>query len=92
MRAVMAVGAMVMTAGCAVPSTGVVALSDGLYKVAHQGNGAWVRTDRLKIEATQEAQAYCRKAGTQAKVIDVKEIQARPFGGWPEAELIFKCE
>lgn len=79
-------------AGCAVPTTGVLPLSDGLYKVAHQGSGAWVTTDSLKVEASKEANAYCAKSGKQARVMDVKQIPARAFGGWPEAEVLFKCE
>lgn len=79
-------------AGCAVPTTGVVPLSDGLHKVAHQGNGAWVTTSSLKTAAISEAGAYCKASGKQARVIDVKETQARPMGGWPEAEALFKCE
>lgn len=79
-------------AACAVPTTGVTPLSDGLYKVAHQGSGAWVTTDSLKVEATKEANSYCEKTSKQARVVDVKQIPARAFGGWPEAEVLFKCE
>lgn len=78
--------------GCAVPTTGVTPLSDGLYKVAHQGSGAWSTTDSLKTEATKEANTYCSKTSKQARVVDVKQIPARAFGGWPEAEVLFKCE
>lgn len=84
--------AATVLAGCATPTTGVVPLSDGLMKIAHQGNGAWVTTDSLKTEATQDAAAYCAKATKTARVIDVKHTQARAFGGWPEAEVLFKCE
>ncbi len=84
--------AAVMLAGCAVPTTGVVPLSDGLSKVAHQGNGAWVTTASLKTAAIGEADEHCKKIGKAARVIDVKETQARPFGGWPEAEVLFRCE
>lgn len=79
-----------MTAGCAVPTTGVVPLSDGLNKVTRQGNGFWVPTANLKTEAVAEANQSC--APKKARVIDVKETQAKPMGGWPEAEVLFKCE
>lgn len=78
--------------GCAVPTTGVVPLSEGLHKVTHQGSGFWVATANLKTAAVGEAGTYCRGSGKQARVIDVKETQARPMGGWPEAEALFKCE
>ena len=56
-------------AGCAVPTTGVQPLSDGLYKVAHQGSGAWVTTDSLKTEATKDANGYCGKTNKQVAAI-----------------------
>ena len=83
--------ALALTA-CAIPTTGIVPLSDGLHKVAHQGNGSWVRTETLKAAAIQEADGYCRKDNRRARVIDVKQSEARPLGGWPEAEVLFKCE
>jgi hypothetical protein len=84
--------ALLPLAGCAVPTTGVAPLSDGLHKITHQGNGGWVRTETLKASATQEATAYCRKEGKQFRMIDVRQSEARPLGGWPEAEVLFKCE
>lgn len=92
MKKYLLIAAIVSLAGCATPTTGVTPLSDGLYKVAHQGSGAWVTTDNLKTEATKEANTYCSKTGKQVRVVDVKQIPARAFGGWPEAEVLFKCE
>ena len=76
--------------GCAVPSTGVVPLADGLAKVTHQGNSFLVPTATLKTQAVSEANSSC--APKKARIIDVKETQAKPMGGWPEAEVLFKCE
>ena len=84
--------ALLPLAGCAVPTTGVMPLSDGLQKVTHQGNGAWVSTESLKVAAVQEAGQFCAKSGKQVRVIDTKHTMARAFGGWPEAEVLFKCE
>ena len=78
--------------GCATPTTGVVPLSDGLAKVTRQGSGAWVTTSELKALGIREASAWCETKKQRLRVIDVKEIQARPLGGWPEAEVLFKCE
>lgn len=77
-------------AACAVPTTGVVPLTDGLKKVTHQGGSFMVPTSTLKTQAVAEANASC--APKSARVIDVKETQAKPMGGWPEAEVLFKCE
>lgn len=84
--------AAALLTGCAVPTTGVIPLSEGLAKVRHQGNGGWVQTETLKAEATQEASTYCSAKGKSIRVIDVKQMAARPFGGWPEAEVLFRCE
>ena len=84
--------ALLTLAGCAVSTTGVVPLSDGLDKVTRQGSGAWVATSDLKAQAVQEADASCKTSSKRAKIIDFKETQAWPLGGWPEAEALFKCE
>jgi len=83
---------LLVVAGCATPTTGVVPLSDGLAKVTRQGKGAWVSTNDLKVAGIQEASAYCKGTQKNVRVVDVKETPARPFGGWPEAEVLFKCE
>jgi len=89
MKALIFIGALALT-GCAVPTTGVIPLSDGLKKVTRQGQIFFIPTATLKTEAIAEANASC--APKQARVIDVKETQSRPMGGWPEAEVLFKCE
>lgn len=81
---------LIALVGCSIPTTGIVPLTDGLNKVTRQGNGFWVTTASLKTEAVAEANAGC--APRRARVIDVKETQAKPMGGWPEAEVLFKCE
>jgi len=78
--------------GCAVPTTGVVPRGEGLYTVAHQGNGAWVSTDSLKVAAINEGAAYCKTQGKGIKVVHNKDIPAGPLGRWPESEVLFKCE
>lgn len=83
---------LALVAACATPSSGVLELSDGLAKVTRQGAGPWVPTADLKAQGIQEAGAWCDRSRLRARVIDVKEIQARPLGGWPEAEVLFRCE
>lgn len=78
--------------GCATPTTGIVPLSDGLHKVTHQGSHAGVTTERLKAAAVQEADAYCARSSKKVRLIDTKHTAARVFGGWPEAEVLFRCE
>ena len=83
---------LIPLAACATPTTGVLPLSDGLAKVTRQGSGAWTSTSDLKVLAIQEASAWCEGKKQKLRVLDVKETQAMPLGGCPEAELLFKCE
>lgn len=78
--------------GCATPTSGVVSLSDGLHKITHQGSSGLVRTDQLKTAAIQEADSFCSRERKRVRVIDVTQREARPLGGWPEAEVLFRCE
>lgn len=80
-------------AGCAVPTTGVVQLSDGLRKVTRQdGAGVFHNAEKLKADAMQEAAASCDKDGKKFRPIDVSQRPPRPFGGWPEVEVLYRCD
>jgi hypothetical protein len=81
-----------LATACATPTSGVVPLSDGLNKVTHQGSSGLVGTDQLKTAAIQEADGYCARGRKRVRVVDVTQRGARPLGGWPEAEVLFKCE
>ena len=80
-------------AGCATPTTGVVPLSDGLRKVTHQTNaGIFYNAEQLKADAIKEASSSCEKDGKKFRLLDITQRAPRPLGGWPEAEVLFKCE
>lgn len=85
-------GALALT-GCAVPTTGVVPLSDGLRKVTRQSAaGVFYNAEQLKADAVQEASASCEKDGKKFRLIDISQRPPRPFGGWPEAEVLYRCD
>lgn len=82
----------VAASGCAVPTSGVVpAEAPDTYTVTRQGDGAWVTTAELRAASLKEASAFCEGKGKTIRVIHTKEVPARPFGGWPEAEVVFAC-
>jgi hypothetical protein len=91
MRILLAMFVAGVVTGCATNS-GVLPASDGNYTVMHQGGGALIQTAELKTRATNEASAFCQGKGKTLKVLYTKEIQAAPFGRWPEAELLFTCQ
>lgn len=83
---------VLMLAACAVPTTGVVPRGDDMHTITRQGEGFWVTTDTLKVEAIREAEAFCVGQKKKFKFIHSKEIPAGAFGRWPESEVLFKCE
>lgn len=84
--------ALLLLAGCAVPTTGVIPQADGYYTITRQGEGFWVQPLQLTAMATQDADAYCRHDRKTVKVIHTKEIPAGVLGRWPESEVLFRCE
>lgn len=83
---------LALLSGCAVPTTGVVPRGDGLYTVTRQGDGGWITPYQLTSKALAEAGQYCDTKKKSIKVVYSKELPARPLGGWPESEVLFKCE
>ena len=93
MRIALALAVALVLAGCAVPTTGVVQLGDGLRKVTHSTNaGAFYNSEQLKLDAVKEATASCEKEGKKYRLVDLTQRPPRALGGWPEAEVLFKCE
>lgn len=80
-------GAAMVLAACATPTTGVVPRGEGLHTVTRQGEGFWG-----KAAAILEADAYCKGNGKAVKVVHTKEIPAGPLGRGPEIEVLFRCE
>ena len=83
---------LVIIAGCAVPTTGIVPRGQDMFTVTRQGSGAWVTVDSLRVAALQEADTFCTRQNKKLNVLHVKDIPAGPFGRWPESEVLFKCD
>ena len=80
-------------AACAIPTTGVVQLGDGLRKVTRSTNaGSFYNAEQLKLEAIKEATASCEKDGKKYRLVDITQRPPRPLGGWPEAVVLCRCE
>ncbi len=88
-----AIALLASLAGCAVPSTGIVQLSDGMRKVTRSTNaGVFYNSEQLKAEAVQEATASCEREGKTYRLVDITQRPPRALGGWPEAEVLFRCD
>jgi len=93
MRPLTLLPAAILLVACATPTTGVVPLADGIHKVTRSTNaGVFYDAQQLKAEAVQEATDFCTKAGKQYRLVDITQRPPRPLGGWPEAEVLFRCE
>lgn len=89
---ILVIAAALSLTACAVPTTGVIQLSDGLRKITHSTNaGIFYNPEQLKLEAIKEATASCEKEGKKFQLVDLTQRPPRPFGGWPEAEVLFRC-
>lgn len=87
------IAVVVVLAGCAAPTTGVLPLADGLHKVTRSTNaGAFYDAQQLKAEAVSEAAEFCTKGGKRYRLVDITQRPPKPFGGWPETEVLFRCE
>lgn len=53
MKVAAVAAASLLLAGCAVPTTGVVPRSEGMYTVTRQGEGFWVQPLQLTAMASQ---------------------------------------
>jgi hypothetical protein len=72
-------------------SSGVIPDGSNSYRVSHTGDTGFTNANTLKKNAYKEAAVYCDKKGKVVETIDMQSKQSRPFGGWPEAYLLFNC-
>lgn len=76
--------------GCA--STGIIPMGKDMYLVSKKSpGGVAVPPSEIKAEILIEANEYCKTLGANIDIINVKEIEARPFVRMSSAELQFMC-
>jgi hypothetical protein len=76
--------------GCASYS-GVIPDGKESYIVIASGGHGFASSGDLKIDAYQEANAYCTKLDKQLETISVKTTEAGILNKFSEAELKFRC-
>ncbi|WP_163337908.1 hypothetical protein [Desulfopila sp. IMCC35008] len=81
---------MIVVGGCT-KSTGVVPDGVDAFRVMHTGDTGFTNSATLQKNAYQEATTFCAQQGKIVETINMESKQARPFGGWPEATLLFRC-
>ena len=64
--------------------------ADG-YRIMLVGKTGFRSSGTLQRRAYEQAAAHCASKSLVMESISMESKQARPFGGWPEATLRFKC-
>ena len=82
--------ALIFLSGCTT-TTGVIPDGVDAYRVMHAGDTGFTNATTLQKNAYAEAQSFCGSKGQIVETVKMDSKQARPFGGWPEATLIFRC-
>lgn len=89
MKSLILISCLALTA--CTSSSGVIPDGADSYRIAHTGDTGFTNSNTLQKNAYKEAAAFCAKKGKVVQTIDMESKQSRPFGGWPEASLLFKC-
>ncbi|AJQ88078.1 hypothetical protein [Xanthomonas oryzae] len=88
MIAAMAVAAS--TAAC-VSTSGVVQDGSDGYRIMTEGKTGAQTSGKLQSQNYATASKYCAKQGKVVETLSTDSKQSRPLGGFPEANLHFRC-
>jgi hypothetical protein len=72
-------------------NTGVISDGPDSYLIMRTGKTGFVSSSSLQKKAYKEASDYCAKKSLVMQTISMDSKRARPFGGFPEATLRFRC-
>lgn len=72
-------------------NTGVVPDGPDSYLIMRTGKTGFVSSSSLQKKAYEEASVFCKQKSLVMQTISMESQRARPFGGFPEATLRFRC-
>jgi hypothetical protein len=72
-------------------NTGVISDGPGSYLIMRTGKTGFVSSSSLQKKAYEEASEFCQAKSLVMQTISMESQRARPFGGFPEATLRFRC-
>ena len=81
--------AFVFTASAS--NSGVVPDGASAYRILLVGKTGFTSSGSLQRKAYEQATAHCAAQSLVMETISMESKQSRPFGGWPEATLRFRC-
>ncbi|QSX77805.1 SHOCT domain-containing protein [Agrilutibacter solisilvae] len=72
-------------------NTGVIPDGPDSYLIMRTGKTGFVSSSSLQKKAYEEASSFCTEKSQVMETISMDSKAARPFGGFPEATLRFRC-
>lgn len=72
-------------------NTGVISDGPDSYLIMRTGKTGFVSSSSLQKKAYEEATEFCQAKSLVMQTISMESQRARPFGGFPEATLRFRC-
>lgn len=72
-------------------NTSVIPDGPDAYLIMRTGKTGFVSSSSLQKKAYEEASAFCTEKSLVMQTISMESKRARPFGGFPEATLHFRC-
>lgn len=83
--------AVVIVGGCAGVNSGIVPDGPDAYRIMRQGSTGASTSGGLQSKNYAEASAFCAQQGKVVETLGTDSKQSRPLGGFPEANLRFRC-
>lgn len=90
MKLTITIVCLFMLSGC-VTSSGIVPDGADAYRITSTGDTGFSSSGSMKAKAYKQASEFCAQKGLVVETIASDTKQARPLGGFPEAELRFRC-
>jgi len=72
-------------------SSGVIPDGPSSFRISYTGDTGFSNSNTLKEKVYQEASTFCAGQGEIVETVRIDSKQSQPYGGWPEATLLFNC-
>lgn len=82
--------ASLLLAACTTTS-GIVPDGADAYRIESGGKTGATRSTKLQSKNYETASAFCAGKGKVVETLDADSKRAAPLGGYPEANLRFRC-
>ena len=91
MKYVIALASALLSSAALAGNTGVIPDGPDSFLIMRTGKTGFVSSSSLQKKAYEEASSFCQAKSLVMQTISMESQRARPFGGFPEATLRFRC-